>query len=44
MLHIMPDASPFDLKRQIAELETVTGSRAGQTLVSENYAGLPFEI
>jgi p-hydroxybenzoate 3-monooxygenase len=44
MLHIMPDASPFDLKRQIAELETVTGSRAGQTLVSENYAGLPYEI
>ena len=44
MLHIMPDASPFDLKRQIAELETVTGSVAGQTLVAENYAGLPFEL
>jgi p-hydroxybenzoate 3-monooxygenase len=44
MLHIMPEASPFDIKRQIAELETVTGSRAGQTLVAENYAGLPYEI
>jgi p-hydroxybenzoate 3-monooxygenase len=44
MLHIMPDASPFDLRRQLAELETVTGSRAGQTLVAENYAGLPYEI
>ena len=41
MLHPFYDASPFDLKRQIAELHTVFGSRAGQMLVAENYAGLP---
>jgi p-hydroxybenzoate 3-monooxygenase len=44
MLHIHPDASPFDNKRQIAELETVVGSVAGRTLLSENYAGLPLEV
>lgn len=44
MLHTMPDASSFDVKRQIAELQTITGSVAGQTLLSENYAGLPIEM
>lgn len=44
MLHVMPDAQPFDRRRQIAELETVTGSAAGRTLIAENYAGLPFEV
>jgi p-hydroxybenzoate 3-monooxygenase len=41
MLHPFYDASPFDLRRQIAELHAVFGSKAGQTLVAENYAGLP---
>ncbi|MGE3245994.1 MAG: 4-hydroxybenzoate 3-monooxygenase [Beijerinckiaceae bacterium] len=41
MLHPSYDANPFDLKRQIAELYAVLDSRAGQTLVAENYAGLP---
>lgn len=41
MLHPPYDANPFDLRRQIAELHTVFGSRAGCTLVAENYAGLP---
>ncbi len=44
MLHTMPDASAFDLKRQIAELQTVCGSRAGRKLLAENYAGLPIEM
>ena len=43
MLHPAPDASPFDLRRQVAELETVTGSEAGRKLLAENYAGTPFD-
>lgn len=41
LLHRFPDASDFDLKRQLAELELVTSSRAAATMVAENYAGLP---
>ena len=43
MLHNLPDASPFDAKRQVAELYTIATSKAGQTLLAENYVGLPFE-
>jgi p-hydroxybenzoate 3-monooxygenase len=43
MLHIMPDGSAFDHRRQLAELYAVATSRAGQTLLAENYVGLPFE-
>ena len=28
---------------QLAELDYVTGSRAGMTTLAENYVGLPFE-
>lgn len=42
MLHTMPDATPFDLKRQVAELDTVTRSHAGRTLIAENYVGAAF--
>ncbi|MDR7300845.1 4-hydroxybenzoate 3-monooxygenase [Haloactinomyces albus] len=41
MLHRMPQSSGFDLKRQTAELDTVTRSRAGRTLLAENYVGTP---
>jgi p-hydroxybenzoate 3-monooxygenase len=41
MLHPLPDASPFDRKRQLAELDAVMTSRAGRTYLAENYAGLP---
>ncbi|ROZ43107.1 4-hydroxybenzoate 3-monooxygenase [Rhodococcus sp. WS3] len=41
MLHTAPDASPFDIKRQEAELDVVTSSQAGLTLIAENYTGLP---
>jgi p-hydroxybenzoate 3-monooxygenase len=41
MLHRFPDASDFDLRRQIAELRTVTGSEAGSRFLAENYVGLP---
>ena len=36
-----PDAGEFDLQRQRAELELVTGSRAAATMLAEHYVGLP---
>jgi p-hydroxybenzoate 3-monooxygenase len=41
MLHRFSDASDFDLRRQIAELRTVTGSEAGSRFLAENYVGPP---
>jgi len=41
ILHLTDTASPFDHRRQLAELEYVTSSRAAMTSVSENYFGLP---
>ncbi|HEX2726840.1 MAG TPA: 4-hydroxybenzoate 3-monooxygenase [Beijerinckiaceae bacterium] len=43
MLHRHDDASPFDHRRQIAELDYVTSSRAAATALAENYVGLPME-
>ena len=43
MLHLFPDASPFDQKRQRAELDYVTSSRAAAQTLAENYVGLPME-
>jgi p-hydroxybenzoate 3-monooxygenase len=41
MLHRFHDGTEFDLKRQLAELDLVTSSRAAATTVAENYVGLP---
>ncbi|MBM4526828.1 4-hydroxybenzoate 3-monooxygenase [Rhodococcus hoagii] len=41
MMHRLPDASGFDHKRQVAELDMVTRSVAGRTLLAENYVGTP---
>jgi p-hydroxybenzoate 3-monooxygenase len=43
MLHRSPDGNDFDFRRQSAELEYVTSSRAAMTSLAENYAGLPFD-
>ncbi|GBD44500.1 4-hydroxybenzoate 3-monooxygenase (NAD(P)H) [bacterium HR40] len=40
MLHRDTDTLPFDRKRQLGELEAVTGSRAALTWLAENYTGL----
>jgi p-hydroxybenzoate 3-monooxygenase len=44
MLHRLPDASPFDERRQLAELDYVTSSRAAAQSLAENYVGLPMEV
>ena len=41
MLHRFPDDSEFDHRRQLAELDLVTSSRAAATMLAENYVGLP---
>ena len=43
MLHVFEDDSAFDRKRQVAELDYVTGSSAASKSLAENYVGLPFE-
>ena len=41
MLHRFSDASDFDLRRQIAELELVTSSPSAATTLAQHYTGLP---
>ncbi|HEX2175286.1 MAG TPA: 4-hydroxybenzoate 3-monooxygenase [Nocardioidaceae bacterium] len=41
MLHTLPDANPFDVRRQEGELAAVTGSTAGSTYLAEAYTGWP---
>jgi p-hydroxybenzoate 3-monooxygenase len=41
MLHRAPDMSEFDVRRQTAELTTLTASRAGRTFLAEGYTGWP---
>ena len=40
MMHRLDDASPFEQKLQVAELEHVTTSRAAATAMAENYVGV----
>ena len=42
LLHRFPDNNPFDQRRQLADLDYVTGSRAASQSLAENYVGLPF--
>ena len=44
MLHLFPDGNLFDQRRQIAELDYVTSSRAASLSLAENYVGLPMEF
>jgi p-hydroxybenzoate 3-monooxygenase len=37
------DEDPMTRRLQISELEYLTGSDAGQTVIAENYVGLPYE-
>jgi p-hydroxybenzoate 3-monooxygenase len=43
MLHRFDSDSPFDQRRQVAELDYLTGSRAAMTSLAENYVGLPWD-
>jgi p-hydroxybenzoate 3-monooxygenase len=41
LLHVFPEATAFDRRRQRAELDYVTSSNAAATSLAENYVGLP---
>jgi p-hydroxybenzoate 3-monooxygenase len=41
LMHKFDHASPFERRVQIAELDYVTGSKAGMTTIAEQYVGLP---
>ncbi len=43
MLHRFEADNLFDRRRQLAELDYVTSSRAGAQSLAENYVGLPFD-
>ncbi len=43
VLHRFPGDSGFDQRRQLAELDYLTGSHAAMTSLAENYVGLPFD-
>jgi p-hydroxybenzoate 3-monooxygenase len=43
MLHRFPHENSFDQRRQIAELDYVTSSRAAAQSLAENYVGLSFD-
>jgi p-hydroxybenzoate 3-monooxygenase len=41
MLHLAPEGGDFDERRQLAELASVAGSRAGSMFLAEGYTGWP---
>src|SRR5262249_3240066 len=41
LLHRFEEHSPFDRRRQLAELEYIVSSRAAAQSLAENYVGLP---
>jgi p-hydroxybenzoate 3-monooxygenase len=43
MLHRFDTDGSFDQRRQVAELDYLTGSRAAMTSLAENYVGLPWD-
>ena len=43
MLHRFDTDNIFDQRRQVAELDIVTGSRAAMASLAENYVGLPWD-
>ena len=44
MLHVAPDATDFDRRRQLGELRSVVESDAGSTYLAEAYTGWPLEV
>jgi len=41
LMHRFPEDGPFERAMQVAELDYISGSRAAQTSIAENYVGLP---
>lgn len=43
-LHRFPNDTPFDYKRQLADLDYIVSSKAALTSLAENYVGLPMDV
>jgi p-hydroxybenzoate 3-monooxygenase len=43
LMHRFDRDDAFELRRQLAELDYLTSSRAAATALAENYVGLPWE-
>jgi p-hydroxybenzoate 3-monooxygenase len=43
LLHRFPDATPYESRLQLADLDYVASSASAQSSLAENYTGLPFE-
>lgn len=43
LLHVAPDATDFDRRRQLGELRTVVESEHGRAYLAEAYCGWPFD-
>jgi p-hydroxybenzoate 3-monooxygenase len=43
IMHRFPDESAFDHRRQLADLDYLTGSEAAATALAEQYVGLPLD-
>ena len=41
MLHALSEATPFDVRRQVGELDSLVSSTAGSTYLAEGYTGWP---
>ena len=41
LMHRFPEDGPFERAMQVAELDYIASSRAAQTVIAENYIGLP---
>jgi p-hydroxybenzoate 3-monooxygenase len=44
LLHRFPDATTFQQRLQLSELDYVINSRAASASLAENYVGLPFDV
>src|ERR1043166_1873302 len=44
LFHLFPEETPFDRKRQLAELEYLASSEAAAKSLAENYVGLPMDV
>jgi p-hydroxybenzoate 3-monooxygenase len=42
LLHRFPEEGDFGRRMQLAELDYIAGSTAAQTVLAENYVGLPY--
>ena len=40
-MHSFPNQAPFERRMQMAELDYLASSQAMQTVIAENYVGLP---